>query len=184
MIAYQAVLTKFCDEFGGEILDGVTSDQILDFLNRITEGTKQQTRHVRYGHLSAFFNFITANIDPDFHNPCSTPILRKMFKAKAIPAWEITDHPHSGWFEEAPSKGAKSSSCRLSASIKRMVLPQLFPEALIRLPIQMPRHPFSKFSMMAVLGEMPIGGKAYWGKGHLTVKVEPLGSHGRSPWFN
>ena len=84
-------MTKFCDEFGGEILDGVTSDQILDFLNRITEGTKQQTRHVRYGHLSAFFNFITANIDPDFHNPCSTPILRKMFKAKPIPAWEIIE---------------------------------------------------------------------------------------------
>jgi integrase/recombinase XerD len=60
-------------------------------LNRITEGTKQQTRHVRYGHLSAFFNFIRANIDQDFQNPCGTPILKKMFKAKPIPSWEIIE---------------------------------------------------------------------------------------------
>ena len=60
-------------------------------MNRITKGTKQQTKRIRYSHLSAFFNFIIANIDPDFQNPCSTPILRKMFKAKAIPAWEIIE---------------------------------------------------------------------------------------------
>lgn len=91
MIAYHAVLTKFWDEFGEKAIDGATSDQILDFLNRITEGTKQQTRRIRYAHLPAFFNFITANIDPDSNNPCSTPILRKMFKAKAIPAREIIE---------------------------------------------------------------------------------------------
>jgi len=72
-------------------MKSIFSDQILDFLNAITEGTKQQTRCIRYAHLSAFFNFITANIDPDFHNPCSTPILRKMFKAKPIPEWDIIE---------------------------------------------------------------------------------------------
>ena len=84
-------MTRFYQEFGEKALNSVTSEQILDFLNRITEGTKQQTRRIRYAHLSAFFNFITANIDPDFHNPCFTPILRKMFKAKPIPAWEIIE---------------------------------------------------------------------------------------------
>ncbi len=58
-----------------------------------------------------------------------------------------------------------------------LVLFQLF-RGSFAYSIQMPRLPFSKFSMMEVLGEMFIG------EGHLTVKVKPLGSHGRSPWFN
>ena len=84
-------MTKFCEEFGGENIDDVTSDQILEFLNKITEGTKQQTKRIRYSHLSAFFNFIRINIDQDFQNPCGTPILRKMFKAKPIPPWDIIE---------------------------------------------------------------------------------------------
>ena len=91
MVAYQAVLTKFCQEFEGENIDSVTSEQILEFLNKITEGTKQQTRRIRYSHLSAFFNFIRTNFDQDLQNPCGTPILRKMFKAKPIPSWEIIE---------------------------------------------------------------------------------------------
>ncbi len=84
-------MTKFCEELGGETIDNVTSDQILEFLNRITEGTKQQTKRTRYAHLSAFFNFIISNIDQALQNPCATPILRKMFRAKSIPSWEIID---------------------------------------------------------------------------------------------
>ena len=58
------------------------SDHILDFLSRKTEGCKQQTKRLRFSHLSAFFNFIKTNIDNDFQSPCDTPLLRKMFKAK------------------------------------------------------------------------------------------------------
>jgi site-specific recombinase XerD len=56
--AYEAVLSRFCQDFGEISLDSVTSDEILGFLNKITEGAKQQTKRIRYSHLSAFFNFI------------------------------------------------------------------------------------------------------------------------------
>ena len=63
----------------------------MEFLNKITEGTKQQTKRIRYSHLSAFFNFVRTNIDQSFQNPCDTPILRKMFKAKPITSWDIIE---------------------------------------------------------------------------------------------
>jgi len=72
-------------------LDSLTPDQILAFLNKITGGTKQQTKRIRYSHLSAFFNFVRTNIDQSFQNPCDTPILRKMFKAKPITSWDIIE---------------------------------------------------------------------------------------------
>ncbi len=62
----------------------------MGFLNKITEGTKQQTKRIRYSYLSAF-NFIKTIINQDFHNPCDTPLLRKIFKAKTIISWEIIE---------------------------------------------------------------------------------------------
>jgi len=46
--AYQAVPPNFDRAFGEKILQEITSDDILSFLNRMTEGTKQQTRRTRY----------------------------------------------------------------------------------------------------------------------------------------
>ena len=51
--AYQLVLSNFKREFGERDVQEITSDKILSFLNRITEGTKQQTKRTRYAHLSA-----------------------------------------------------------------------------------------------------------------------------------
>jgi len=53
----------------------------LSFLTKISEGTKQTTKKLRYTLLSAFFNFIKISIDPDFQNPCDTPALKKLFRA-------------------------------------------------------------------------------------------------------
>jgi integrase len=85
------VFSRFCPDFGEITLDRLTPDQILEFLDKITEGAKQQTKRIRYSHLSAFFNFIKINIDQHFQNPCDTPLLRKMFKAKATTNWEIIE---------------------------------------------------------------------------------------------
>lgn len=89
--SYSAILSKFCDEFGDDNPEELAPDHILDFLSRKTEGCKQQTKRIRFSHLSAFFNFIKTNIDNDFQNPCDTPLLRKMFKAKPISSWEIIE---------------------------------------------------------------------------------------------
>jgi len=63
----------------------------LSFLNDITEGRKPQTKRTRFSHLTAFFNFTKNNIDQDFQNPCDSPILKKMFKAKAATSWDILE---------------------------------------------------------------------------------------------
>jgi integrase len=72
-------------------MESVTTDEILEFLNGITEGRKQQTKRIKYAHLSAFFNFIRANIDTDFRNPCDNPMMRKMFRSRPIVSWEIIE---------------------------------------------------------------------------------------------
>jgi len=74
--AYEAIFCKFCQEFGGKELHELASDEVLSFLNQVTEGRKPQTRRTRYSHLSAFFNFIKNNLDHTFQNPCDTPAIR------------------------------------------------------------------------------------------------------------
>ena len=89
--AYLLVLTKFCDEFGRDDLKEITTEKALSFLNRVTEGKKKQTKKTRYSHLLAFFNFIKNHIDQDFRNPCDTPMLKKLFRAKPSYNWDIIE---------------------------------------------------------------------------------------------
>jgi len=78
---YELILTSFQNHFGDIELSSITAEDILSFLTKISEGTKQTTKKLRYTLLSAFFNFIKLSIDPDFQNPCDTPALKKLFKA-------------------------------------------------------------------------------------------------------
>jgi integrase len=66
-------------------------DKILTFLNKITEGRKPQTKRVRFAHLTAFFNFIKDNINPDINNPCDSPMLRKLFRPKTTIHWDMIE---------------------------------------------------------------------------------------------
>jgi len=84
-------LTKFCQEFSDKDLEEVTSDEILSFLNQLTEGRKQQTKRTRYSHLSALFNFMKNNFDHNLQNPCDTPMLKKLFRAKGTTHWNIIE---------------------------------------------------------------------------------------------
>ena len=80
--AYKLVLSKFCEKFGAQNLEEINIEKVLSFLNRITEGKKRQTKRTRYSHLLAFFNFIKNHIDQNFQNPCDTPMLKKLFRAR------------------------------------------------------------------------------------------------------
>ena len=82
---------KFCEEFGDHQLDELAVDDIMDFLNQLTDGCKPQTKRIRYAHLSAFFNFVKNNLDSDFSNPCDSPMLRKLFRAKVKTHWDILE---------------------------------------------------------------------------------------------
>ena len=89
--AYEMILTKFCGQFGDRDLYDITTNDAMSFLNQITEGKKKLTRKIRYSHLKAFFNFVKNNLDQDFRNPCETPMMKKMFKAKSSTRWDIIE---------------------------------------------------------------------------------------------
>jgi integrase/recombinase XerD len=69
----------------------ITSEEILSFLNKITEGAKQQTKHGRYSQLKAFFNFIRTNLDPAIQNPCDVPMLRRLYRPGKPIHWDIVE---------------------------------------------------------------------------------------------
>jgi len=85
------VLSKFSGEFGAKNLEEITTEKVLCFLNRITEGRKRQTKQTRYSHLLAFFNFIKNNLDQGLRNPCDTPMLKKLFRARPSYNWNIIE---------------------------------------------------------------------------------------------
>jgi len=89
--AYKELLERFCQENGDKDLKELTPDEVLGFLNGITEGKKSQTRKTRFSHLTSFFNFTKNNIDQSFQNPCDSPIIRKTFRAKALAGWDILE---------------------------------------------------------------------------------------------
>jgi integrase len=90
---YEFIFNQFQAEFGDRGVDTVTPDEILSFLTKLTDGTKQATKRNRYSSLKAFFNFIknSNSADSNLQNPCDTPILRKIFKERKSPPWPIIE---------------------------------------------------------------------------------------------
>lgn len=60
-------------------------------MSEITEGGKQQTKHGRYSHLKAFFNFIKTNLDPTIQNPCDAPMLRRLYRPGKPIHWDVVE---------------------------------------------------------------------------------------------
>lgn len=85
------IIGKFCEVLGDHQLDEITVDDIMDFLNQLTDGCKPQTKRIRFAHLSSFFNFVKNNLDSDFSNPCDSPMLRKLFRVKVKTHWDILE---------------------------------------------------------------------------------------------
>ena len=84
-------MSKFCNKHGHKDLKEITSEEVLAFLNAITEGRKQQTKRIRFSHLTALFNFTRNNTDENFQNPCDNPMLNKLFRAKTTSSWDILE---------------------------------------------------------------------------------------------
>ena len=81
MSNYEFILNRFQKHFGDIELSTITSEDILAFMSTITDGTKQNTKKLRFTLLSAFFNYLKNSLDSDFQNPCDNPALRKLFRA-------------------------------------------------------------------------------------------------------
>jgi integrase/recombinase XerD len=78
---YEFILDNFQYHFGDIEISTITSEDILVFLSTVTDGTKQNTKKLRFSLLSAFFNFIKNSIVPGCQNPCDNQALRKLFRA-------------------------------------------------------------------------------------------------------
>ena len=78
---YEFILSNFQYYFGDIELSSITSEDILAFMSTVSDGTKQNTKKLRFTLLSAFFNFVKNSLDPDFQSPCDNPALRKLFRA-------------------------------------------------------------------------------------------------------
>ncbi|MCK5513199.1 MAG: phage integrase N-terminal SAM-like domain-containing protein, partial [Deltaproteobacteria bacterium] len=86
---YQAILSKFSNQYGDRVLESITSDEVLTFLTQINRNTKQTTKRLRYSLLNAFFNLIKNTIDDTIQNPCDTMMLRKVFRNIRGVQWKI-----------------------------------------------------------------------------------------------
>ena len=62
-------MDRFRCQFSDFELGDLSVDNILDFMNQLTEGRKPQTKRDRFTSLYAIFNFAKNNLDPDFTNP-------------------------------------------------------------------------------------------------------------------
>ena len=60
-------------------------------MSKVSDGTKQSTKKLRFSLLAAFFNYIKNSVDPDFQNPCENPALRKLFRAGKLIQFKILE---------------------------------------------------------------------------------------------
>ena len=86
---YKSILSRLTSDFGEREFTSLTSEEILSFLTKINQRTKQLTKHTRYSQLTAFFNFIAQNFDPAFRNLCDTPLLKKLHRSPSPIRWTI-----------------------------------------------------------------------------------------------
>jgi integrase/recombinase XerD len=89
--SYQSVIERFCQDFGDTEIEQLTPDDVLSFLNSLTNGNKPYTKRVRYSHLEPFFNFFRNNIDSTLVNPCDTPMIQKLYREKVVSRREIIE---------------------------------------------------------------------------------------------
>ncbi len=88
---YEFILDNFQNHFGDIELSSITSEDILAFMSKISDGIKQSTKKLRFTLLAAFFNFIKNSIEPDFQNPCDNPALRKLFREGKLAQFKIIE---------------------------------------------------------------------------------------------
>jgi len=77
---YKFLLGRFEAEYADRPLDSISSDDIHQFLEKVTENRSRLTRRLRYAQLKAFYNFIIEQRSLNVKNPCSTMLLSKSFK--------------------------------------------------------------------------------------------------------
>jgi integrase len=89
--SYQALFQRFEAEFGERSFDSIGSDEIFQFLEKVTGDRSKSTRRLRYAQLKALFNFLMDECNLNRKNPCDAPLLSKAFKTPKQMARRILD---------------------------------------------------------------------------------------------
>ena len=76
VIGYRYLIDNFEELFGERDLESISSEDIFQFLEIITENNSKSTKRHRYCQLKAFFNFIILNYEADLKNPLDSPLMR------------------------------------------------------------------------------------------------------------
>ena len=91
MTSYEFLLPKFANAFPDRDLETISSEEVLGFLTRLSDGRKKATKRTRFASLTAFFNFIRNSHESDLKNPCDSPMLRKLFRAPKPVRWDFLE---------------------------------------------------------------------------------------------
>ena len=78
--SYRYLLEHLENHFTDSHIEGITPDQIYQFLEALTEHAAKSTRRLRYAQLKAFFNFLINEKRHSMKNPCQDSIMIKAFK--------------------------------------------------------------------------------------------------------
>ena len=85
------VLSRFAVQFGKRDLASISIEEVLAFLLSLTKANKQATKRNRYSVLASFYNFIINTALPALGNPCSSSVIKKIFKRPQVIQWDIVD---------------------------------------------------------------------------------------------
>lgn len=88
-IGYRYLIENFEEFFGEKDLSSISSEEIFQFLEILTETCSQTTKRHRYAQIKAFFNFIIMNYEVDLRNPVDTPMMKKTFRFPKVRQREI-----------------------------------------------------------------------------------------------
>jgi len=89
--SYTPLLDRFNAVYSERALDGISPDEIFNFLEELTKNLAKSTRRLRYAQLKAFYNFIIDRCSMDIRNPCDATLLRKSFKVPKQSPHKILD---------------------------------------------------------------------------------------------
>ena len=87
--SYRYLLEHLEKYFTDSVIEGITPDQVYQFLEALTEHASKSTRRLRYAQLKAFFNFLINEKRHSMKNPCQDSIIVKAFKSPRMKQKDI-----------------------------------------------------------------------------------------------
>lgn len=84
-------MSRFTAQFGKRDLASISNEEVLAFLLDLTKNNKQATKRNRYAVLCSFYNFSINTALPALTNPCSTAVIKKIFRRPHPVQWQIVD---------------------------------------------------------------------------------------------